>query len=124
MCDPRTGAAVYRPERLQHAADYNPLLLRPGPVPLSAVDPDDHWCGVSRPVLVCNPVSATAQSLWGKHLLMRSCEPAGHDADHGDLDHRPAALQRVLVVPVQPPPPGQPPERPLHHPPPRLYLEP
>src|SRR5262249_10023981 len=64
------------------------------------------------------------KSRWGKHCLMRSGGPAGHDADHGDLDHRPAALQRVLVVPVQPPPPGQPPERPLPHPPPRLYLEP
>ncbi len=65
-----------------------------------------------------------SESLWGKLLPVRLGEPSRHDSDEGHLHHRLAARQRVLVVPVQPPPPAQPPERPLHDPPPVRHFEP
>lgn len=49
---------------------------------------------------------------------------AGHAVDHGDVDPRLAALGVVFVVLRQPSVPVEPTERTLHHPTPRLHLEP
>ncbi len=52
------------------------------------------------------------------------CDPAGHQPDHGPLDHGFGVLREPLVVMVEPPAAADPGQGPLHHPASRQHLEP